>query len=274
MYVRSLALSQGISLLAPEAAARVTHLTLHVPSPLPLMEQIGQYTATAALIKRAVDACPGLQTLEIDGTASWDRMRSCIPSRAWQWHDDPQLTSYMIEIFPRVAANARQPGQAGMVVGQFLLTVAGRFFDLMSLTPDTLVEGDAQPPAGAAAAGQAHPQRQVTMTNVPGRLAQHLDFVRDGLTELQVKDASVLRTWAYKASSLQLLEDLDCQHHNPSWSSTLHELMPVFDLLLAKDLRQQGFHTLRSLEVGSTLDYLQFSALSSLPCLDTVKVRV
>jgi hypothetical protein len=234
------------------------------------MKHDGQYAATAASIQRAVDACPGLQTLEIDGTASWDRVPSSSMSQIWQWHEDPEINSFMIQRFPRVAANALQPGYMGAHVGDFLLRVAVRFFDFMSCTPERIADAE----AAIGAAGQHQPQRQVTMTNVPGRLAQHLDFVRDGLTELQVRDAGVLQTWAYKGSSLQLLADIDHQHYNPAWSEGLREvLMPVLSFIWAEDLKQQGFETLRSLEVGSTLDYLQFSALSSLPCLDTVKVR-
>jgi hypothetical protein len=273
---------QGISLLAPEAAARVTHLTLNVTSPLPFTHHANQYAATAALISRVVDACPGLETLEVDGTASWDacsglknlemdgtasweHMESSASPHAWQWHDDHQRNYYMFEIFPRVAANTVQPGQMS-AVGQRLLEKALNYFDVMSA-----LDGHGGGLAGASAAGQ--PQQHVTMTNVPGRLAQHLGFVRNGVTELHAQDGTLFRTWAYTAASLQLLADIDAQHFDPEWSDSLRDwFMPALRMVLAKDLRQQGFHTLRLLEVAATLDYVQFSALSFLPCLATAKV--
>jgi hypothetical protein len=191
-----------------------------------------------------------------------------ITPHAWQFNASPERNSYMIEIFPRVAANAVQPGDRGAIVGTRLLEIAINYFNVMSI-----LDGDGQGAAGASAGVQ--PKHQVTMTNVPGRLAQHLGFVRNGLTELRAQDAGVLRTWVFHAASLQLLADIDAQHHDPNWSDSLRDfVMPVLRKVVTKDLRQQGFHTLRSVQLAATLDYVQFSALSFLPCLATVKVRV
>jgi hypothetical protein len=80
-----------------------------------------------------------------------------------------------------------------------------------------------------------------------------------------------MRSWIWKAANMQILSNMLRQHPNPE-ESPLKRLVLEMSMALGPNLRQQGLHTLRTLEVGTALDYLHFSALAVLPSLVTLKV--
>jgi hypothetical protein len=122
-----------------------------------------------------------------------------------------------------------------------------------------------------AAFGQPQQPKKVTLTNVSGRLGQALNLGCHGITSMQMRDAHLMRSWIWKAANMQILSNMLRQHPNPE-ESPLKRLVLEMSMALGPNLRQQGLHTLRTLEVGTALDYLHFSALAVLPSLVTLKV--